>query len=72
MIRKVRYKYTPICDGCGVELEPSYDYFDATKNMKVNGWSFSRANKMSSEWFNFCPTCTDKRKRKNDPSLTKE
>ena len=72
MIRKVRYKYTPVCDGCGFELPHLNDYLDAVADMKNRGWSFDRPSGAGAEWFNFGPICADKRNNKNAQSLTKE
>ena len=62
MIRKNRYTYTPICDGCGKELEPEYDYQIAVCAMKAEDWAIVRSEKLSSEWYNFCPACEERRK----------
>lgn len=64
MIVKRRYEYTPQCDGCGAELEPEYDYLDAVGAMKLAGWQIIRPQKMSPEWYHFCPAC--KERGKND------
>lgn len=37
MIRQDRYTYTPICDGCGAELEAEYGYHEAVSAMKMDG-----------------------------------
>lgn len=62
MIFISRYKYTPICDGCGATLAPEYDYFDAAQAAHRAGWEFVKPNTSSGEWFNYCPVCKARRK----------
>ena len=57
MIRKGRYTYTPVCDGCCKELEPEYDYMLAVCAMKSAGWAIIRPERLSPEWHNLCPEC---------------
>jgi Fe2+ or Zn2+ uptake regulation protein len=59
MIVKVGHKNKPVCDGCGAELEPQYDYWDCAAMMKRAGWKTVRE---SVEWYNFCPACKERRK----------
>ena len=62
MIVKRRHEHIGICDGCGAELEPEYQYLDVVASMKEEGWAFVRQNGLTSEWFNFCPVCKERRK----------
>lgn len=62
MIVQRKYEYTPICDGCGAELEPEYGYYEAVSAMKMEGWQFYRPSRMCPEWYNFCPECKERRK----------
>lgn len=62
MILHNKYEYTPICDGCGAELEPEYGYFEAVSAMKMDGWKFANPDRSSPEWFHFCPECKERRK----------
>ena len=62
MILQHKYEYTPICDGCGAELEPEYGYHEAVSAMKMDGWKFVRPSTMSPEWYHFCPACKERRK----------
>lgn len=56
MIRKYRNTFTPVCDGCGKELAPEYDFDIAVGAMKQEGWHFLR-RKHAVEWYHFCPAC---------------
>ena len=42
MIVKRRHEHIGICDGCGAELEPEYQYLDVVASMKEEGWAFVR------------------------------
>jgi hypothetical protein len=70
MIVKRRYKFTAICDGCGTELAPEYDYLDAVSAMKQQGWLIARQNCMSPEWYHFCPVCRERNEKKWQSILT--
>jgi hypothetical protein len=61
MIVKRRQEHIAICDGCGEELDPEYEYLDVVAAMKREHWVFVRPSGMSSEWFNFCPACHERR-----------
>lgn len=62
MIVKRRHQHFAQCDGCGAELPPEYDYFDAVAAMKREGWAFVRGqNANNPTWYNFCPTCRARR-----------
>ncbi len=63
MIIKSRYKYTPTCDGCGTQLAPQYDYWDAAAMMRQEGWEFFKTDKICTEWYNLCPACKERRKK---------
>ena len=63
MIRKNRYTFTPVCDGCDKELEPERDYQLAVAAMKRDGWAIVRPNRMCAEWYNFCPKCKERVKK---------
>lgn len=65
MIVKRRHEHIGICDGCGAELEPEYQYLDVVASMKEEGWAFVRQNGLTSEWFNFCPACKERRKSRD-------
>ena len=62
MICKNRYTYTPICDGCGKELdaEPVYDL--AVGAMKLNGWEVVLSRGLMVQAYHFCPVCSERRK----------
>ena len=61
MIVQRKYEYTPVCDGCGVELDAEYGYLEAASAMRLSGWKTVRVSNMSPELYNFCPTCKAKR-----------
>ena len=63
MIRQDTYTYTPVCDWCGYELDAEYGFREALSAMKLDGWVMVRANDMSPEWYNFCPTCKERRSK---------
>lgn len=63
MIVRSRYKCTPTCDGCGTELAPQYDCWDAAAMMKQAGWAFVKPDTESGEWYNFCPACKERMKK---------
>ncbi|MDL2273424.1 hypothetical protein LJC34_02615 [Oscillospiraceae bacterium OttesenSCG-928-G22] len=46
--------YIAACDGCGEELPPEYDFYDAVDAKKAAGW---KSVKEGSEWFDLCPNC---------------
>ena len=61
MVRQDRYTYTPICDGCGTELDAEWGYLEAVSAMKLDGWQIVRS-KNSAEYYHFCPVCKERRK----------
>ena len=61
MIRKYRNTFTPICDGCGIELKPEYEFDLAVGAMKLDNWKIVRP-KDGVEWYHFCPACKERRK----------
>lgn len=62
MIRKNRYTYTPVCDGCGKELDTEQLYDLAVGAMKAEGWLFVSGSRMLAQWYHFCPVCKARRK----------
>lgn len=54
--------FTPICDGCGEELEDEYDFYDAVNAKKLAGW---RSKKIGGDWQDFCPECQEKQEHEN-------
>lgn len=62
MIVKRRHEHFAVCDGCGEELDPEYEYLDLVSAMKREKWAFVRPSGMSAEWFHFCPECQARRR----------
>lgn len=58
MIDKRRHRhekiYVPVCDCCGDELDPEWDYEDAVGAIRAEGWE---AKKVDGGWVNYCPVC---------------
>lgn len=46
--------YTPICDICGEELGPEFDFYEAVRVKKAAGW---KSVKHNGEWQDVCPSC---------------
>lgn len=47
--------YTPVCDYCGDELPPEYDFYDAVEAKKAAGWKSIKDD--CGEWSDACPEC---------------
>lgn len=62
MILRYGYKFIPVCDGCGAELDREQVYDLAVGAMKAEGWAFVSTGRMSTEWYHFCPVCKARRK----------
>ncbi len=46
--------HTPTCDGCGLELEGEFDFYDAVNAKKAAGW---KSVKEDWGWQDYCPDC---------------
>lgn len=57
MIDKTGNTYTPICDGCGEELDIEFDFIDAVYAMKTAGWRQVRPTRADMDWYHLCPAC---------------
>jgi hypothetical protein len=57
MIAKSADTYTPVCDGCGEELAPEWDFMDAVNAVKAAGWRTMRPEGVHTNWEHYCPTC---------------
>lgn len=51
-IERYRNMYIPICDDCGQELMPEYNFQDAVDAMEEAGWSYNYSTKE-----NHCEAC---------------
>ncbi len=49
--------HTPICDGCGEELEAEFDFYDAVSAKQAAGW---KSVKQEWGWDDYCPDCYQK------------
>lgn len=62
IVQRNQYEYTPVCDGCGAELDAEYGYLEAVSAMKMDGWQIVRPSRVSPEWYHFCPACKERGK----------
>ena len=60
MIDKRRHRhekiYVPVCDCCGDELDPEWDYEDAVCAIRAAGWT---SKKVGGDWGNYCRECSE-------------
>lgn len=38
-------------------------YTEAVSAMKLDGWQFAKPDRVSPEWYHFCPACKERRKK---------
>jgi len=62
-IEKDSRMFIPVCDICGEELPPEYNFYDAVDAKKRAGW---KSRKTSGEWEDVCTSCQEYVKLKSE------